>query len=123
MGVSANQARLMTLTARLHDLELRAQSISALKMTLSLQSQEFATAYSTALNDATANQSGGFDQSAIDTAKATYDAATASLSSREKLLDLELTQINTEHEAANTEYDSIKSLISDNVDKSFNVFG
>ena len=37
MGISANQARLMTLTARLHDLELRAQQISAQKMILSLQ--------------------------------------------------------------------------------------
>ena len=145
MGVSANQARLMTLTARQHDLELRAQQISATKMTLSLQSQKWATDYSNALNSATSGksgnfdqsaieytsaltsvtlgQSGNFDQNAIDTAKATYDAKTASISSQEKLLDLELTQINTEHSAVKTEYDAVKSLISDNVDKSFNVFG
>ncbi len=123
MGISANQARLMTLTARQHDLELRAQQISATKMTLSLQSQKWATEYSEALNSATSGQSGNFDQSAIDSAKATYDANTASISSQEKLLDLELTQINTEHSAVKTEYDAVKSLISDNVDKSFNVFG
>ena len=41
----------------------------------------------------------------------------------EKLLDLELSQINTEHQAATTEYDSVKSLISDNVEKSFSLFG
>ena len=123
MGVSANQARLMTLTARQHDLELRAQQISATKMTLSLQSQKWATEYSTALNSATSGQSGNFDQNAIDNAKAAYDANTASISSQEKLLDLELTQINTEHSAVKTEYDAIKSLIGDNVEKSFNVFG
>ena len=123
MGIAANQARLMTLTARQHDLELRAQQISATKMTLSLQSQKWATEYSKALNSATSGQSGNFDQNAIDTAKATYDAKTASISSQEKLLDLELTQINTEHSAVKTEYDAVKSLISDNVDKSFNVFG
>ena len=37
--------------------------------------------------------------------------------------DMELTQVNTEHSAVKTEYDAIKSLIGDNVDKSFNVFG
>ena len=123
MGIAANQARLMTLTARQHDLELRAQQISATKMTLSLQSQKWATDYSNALNSATSGQSGNFDQNAIDNAKAAYDANTASISSQEKLLDLELTQINTEHSAVKTEYDAVKSLISDNVDKSFNVFG
>ena len=123
MGVAANQSRLMTLTARQHDLELRAQQISAKKMILSLQSQKFATDYSAALNSATANQSGGFNQDAINTASAAYNSATASLSAAEKVLDMELTQINTEHNAVKTEYDSIKSLIGDNVDKSFNVFG
>ena len=123
MGIAANQARLMTLTARQHDLELRAQQISATKMTLSLQSQKWATEYSNALNSATSGQSGNFDQDAIDNAKAAYDANTASISSQEKLLDLELTQINTEHSAVKTDYDAVKSLISDNVDKSFNVFG
>ena len=123
MGISANQARLMTLTARQHDLELRAQQISATKMTLSLQSQKWATEYSNALNSATSGQSGNFNQNAINAAKASYDANTASISSQEKLLDLELTQINTEHSAVKTEYDAIKSLIGDNVEKSFNVFG
>ena len=123
MGISANQARLMTLTARQHDLELRAQQISATKMTLSLQSQKWATEYSNALNSATSGQSGNFNQEKINAAKATYDEKPASISSQEKLLDLELTQINTEHSAVKTEYDAVKSLISDNVDKSFNVFG
>ena len=123
MGIAANQARLMTLTARQHDLELRAQQISAQKMVLTYQSQQWASEYSTALNDATANKSGGFDQDAINAAKSKYDAAMTSLSSQEKLMDMELTQINTEHQAVKTEYDSIKSLIGDNVEKSFNVFG
>ena len=123
MGIAANQARLMTLTARQHDLELRAQQISATKMTLSLQSQKWATEYSEALNSATSGQSGNFDQNAIDNAKVTYDKNTSSISAQETLLDLELTQINTEHSAVKTEYDAIKSLIGDNVEKSFNVFG
>ena len=59
----------------------------------------------------------------ITVAKAEYDSAMAALSANEKLLDMELTQINTEHSAVKTEYDAVKSLIGDNVEKSFNVFG
>ena len=51
MGISSNQARLMTLVSRQHDLELRAQSISAKKMITSMESQEMATKYSDALNN------------------------------------------------------------------------
>jgi len=120
MGIAANQARLMTLTARQHDLELRAQQISAQKMVLAYNSQQWAKQYADALNAATI---GGFDQDAISTAKANYDAAMTSLSSQEKIFDMELTQVNTEHDAIKTEYDAIKSLVGDNVEKSFNVFG
>ena len=66
------------------------------------------------------NNDGSID---IDTIKAEYDSAMKELSSLEKLLDMELTQINTEHNAVKTEYDSVKSLVSDNTEKSFNVFG
>lgn len=171
MGIAANQARLMTLTARQNDLELRAQQISATKMTISLESQQYATAYSAALNayglvkqaenvyeqnkkytiDAQGNvkeddtkgktytlsallqevaKKAGYTGTAITSstellnlAKANYDTETARISSQEKLYDMELTQINTEHSAVKTEYDAVKSLIGDNVDKSFNVFG
>lgn len=50
MGMSASQARLMTLTARMSDLELEAQSISNSKIRLSQQSEQVATAYADALN-------------------------------------------------------------------------
>ena len=135
MGISANQARLMTLTARQHDLELRAQAISANKMITSLESQQYALAYSSALDDYSKLKSGektkatygGKEYSSaedlLNKAKGDYDSAMASLSSTEKMLDMELTQINTEHNAVKTEYDAVKSLVSDNTEKSFNVFG
>ena len=125
MGISANQARLMTLTARQHDLELRAQSISATKMVTTMRSQSAATAYADALNAySIAKAAGEADaESKLATAKGTYDTEIAKLSSEEKLLDMELTQINTEHNAIKTEYDAIKSLVKDNTEKSFNVFG
>ena len=123
MGVSANQARMMTLTARMHDLELRAQQISNEKVVMSLQSEAYALQYSNAMNAATSSSDGSVNESMLKAAQATYDQQTASISKEEKLLDLELSQINTEHSAVTTEYDSVKSLISDNTDRSFSLFG
>ena len=123
MGVSANQSRLMTLTARMHDLELRAQQISNQNVVMSLQSEAIALAYSDDMRDATDTNTGEVNTAKLNAAQSAYEGASATLASKEKLLDLELSQINTEHQAATTEYDSVKSLISDNVEKSFSLFG
>jgi len=53
MGIAANQARLMTLTARQSDLEYKAQQISAIKMRISQASSTLATNYANALNNYT----------------------------------------------------------------------
>ena len=123
MGVSANQSRMMTLTARMHDLELRAQQISNEKVVMSLKSEAYALQYSNAMNDATSSSDGSVNESMLRAAQAEYDKNTSEISRAEKLLDLELSQINTEHSAVTTEYDSVKSLISDNTEKSFSLFG
>ena len=185
MGIAANQARLMTLTARQNDLEYKAQQISAIKMRLSQTTSTIAQNYANALNNYTTlnaaqqtanNNSGkkflvGTDGSyilepddykdaegnvkaayagmtevestgllqAVATAlsvgtvttangyltleQGKYTTETESISAQEKIYDMELTQVNTEHDAIKTEYDAIKSLVGDNVEKSFNVFG
>lgn len=53
MGLSASQARLMSMTSRLSDLELRAQQISNAKVRLSDMSEEASRAYSDALDKQT----------------------------------------------------------------------
>lgn len=50
MGMSASQARLMSLTARLSDLELRSQVISNSKIRLSDESEDASNAYTEALD-------------------------------------------------------------------------
>lgn len=50
MGMSASQARLLTLTARLSDLELKAQQISNNKIRLAMDSEKVAKDYSDALD-------------------------------------------------------------------------
>ena len=122
MGIAANEARLMTLTARQHDLELRAQSISQRKLINAASTAAVALEYSRQINAAYASD-GTVNEGALNTAQAYYEGQTAQLSKDEKMLDLELQQINTEHTAVKTEYDSTKSLISDNTEKSFSLFG
>ncbi len=52
MGLAASQARLLTITARLADNELRSQTINNAKMRLATQSSQASDEYVTALNNA-----------------------------------------------------------------------
>ena len=62
------------------------------------------------------------DDSKFALAEAEYNAATQKINNKEKKLDQQLKTMDTEHSALQTEQDSVKSLIKDNVDKSFNLF-
>ena len=53
MGLAASQARLLTITARLADNELRSQTINNAKMRLSTESSQASENYINALNNAT----------------------------------------------------------------------
>lgn len=50
MGMAASQSRLLTLTARMSDLEYKAQGITNSKLRLSVKTEDVARAYSDALN-------------------------------------------------------------------------
>jgi len=52
MGMAAGQARLLSITSRMSDNELRAQIINNNKMRLATKSSQVSEAYTTALNDA-----------------------------------------------------------------------
>ena len=52
-----------------------------------------------------------------------YDAETAKMTIKEKGLDLRQKQAETEYSAACTEYESMKSLISENAERGFSLFG
>ena len=51
-----------------------------------------------------------------------YDAKIKQLSIEDKKLDLLLKSANTEYSAASTEYESVKSLISENTDRAFSIW-
>lgn len=204
MGMSASQARLLSITARMNDVEYKSQQISNTKIRLSDESEQVANAYTKALNkqkltytdynsgkavknelDSTNIANSGFalkardgstkvptsftgaelyemiesgqfylegdvktvgadgvetyvkgevsvssttqlaiesDDKDLAVAEAEYNAATAKINKKEKLLDNDIKNLDTEHSALSTEYDSVKSLIGDNIDKSFQLF-
>lgn len=55
-------------------------------------------------------------------AEAEYEAKALVLSNQDKMLDLELNQIETQHNAIETEYDSVKKVIENNIKVSYKVF-
>lgn len=77
MGMAASQARLLTLTARLSDNELRSQSINNAKMRLATESSQASEAYINALNNATL-QFTNYDETGASVAQPlTFNALTA----------------------------------------------
>ncbi|MCD7879373.1 MAG: hypothetical protein LUG16_05520 [Candidatus Gastranaerophilales bacterium] len=62
------------------------------------------------------------DTSDDEAAESEYEYETARLSRQENQLDLELQQLETQHEAVMNEYDSVKELISNNIERTFKLF-
>lgn len=62
------------------------------------------------------------DDAAAAKAEADYTAKTAEIQSKDKKLELNLKQIDTEHTALQTEFDSVKKVIDKNIERSFKIF-
>ena len=63
-----------------------------------------------------------YDTSDDAAAEADYEAKSLVLSNQDKMLDLELQQIETQHKAIETEHDSVKKVIENNIKVSFKIF-
>lgn len=62
------------------------------------------------------------DKRDIAKAEAKYESTMASIQAKDKRFDLQLTSINTEHSAIQTEVDSVKKVIDKNIERSFKTF-
>lgn len=124
MGLVASQARLLTLTARLSDLELRAQLICNAKIRLAVQQTDAATEYTDSLDSiAIGTVALSDDQKAqMADAERTYEGHLREIEAQDKRYDLELKNIDTEHNACQTEIDSVKKVIDKNIERSFKIF-
>ena len=109
MGFAASQGRLLMLVARKHDLELQLQFINQARLQLS-QSM-------TRLFMAGANLEPGSEGANR------IQFVTAAANAQEKQLDVLAQQFDSQLQAVNTEIDSVRKVISDNIQRSFKLNG
>lgn len=62
------------------------------------------------------------DDTDVARAEAEYEVTMADIESKDKRFDLQLKQVDTEHNAIQTELESVKKVIDKNIDRSFKVF-
>lgn len=62
------------------------------------------------------------DKRAYAKAEAEYEYETKQIDAKDKKYDNELSKLETEREALKTEYDSVKKVISDNIERTFGIF-
>lgn len=62
------------------------------------------------------------DERAIALVEREYEQNMMRLENQDNKIDLQLKKLDTEHTALQTEYDSVKSVIDKNIEKSFNMF-
>ena len=55
-------------------------------------------------------------------AEAEYEHATKQIDQKDKKFDMDLSKLETERTALTTEYDSVKKVISDNIERTFGIF-
>ena len=62
------------------------------------------------------------DKRALAKAEAEYEHTLKQIDKKDKMFDLELSKLETERSALTTEYDSVKKVIQDNVERTFGIF-
>lgn len=109
MGFAANQARLIALISRRSDLELQAQFISQHRMYLGNMVTGFFNLQS--------NLEPGTEAANI------LDARVRQLQQADKMLELHLNRITSQRQAVDQEIESVRGLVSKNIQGSFGLLG
>lgn len=62
------------------------------------------------------------DKSALAKAEAEYEHKTKEIDQKDKKFDMDLSKLETERTALTTEYESVKKVINDNIERTFGIF-
>ena len=62
------------------------------------------------------------DPTALKKAEAKYEHDMKQINKKDKMFDLDLTRLDTERNALKTEYDQVKKVASDNIERTFGIF-
>jgi hypothetical protein len=136
MGLAASQSRFLSLTARKSELELDGQTINQERMVLADQTQTLfdklmslkaPTPYTIDASHPDNNSDGVADQYTQDLAE--YNAAIAQINAeteiyheKDRVLEMDLKNIDTQHNTVQTEIDSVKKVIEKSIDSIFKTF-
>lgn len=133
MGLSASQARFLSLTSRKSAIEFRGQGLNQQRMVLSSMQQQYANEMTAIMNTTDFNgftlnpltgnliATGGGDPATA----AQYNsliAEVASLHALDKDLEVQLKDVDTQHTEVQTEIDAVKKVIDKNIDMTFKTF-
>ncbi len=108
MGLAASQSRYLALTARKSDLELTGQQINQSRLELANVTTDL---YNTSTN---------LDPTSSDAIKLQFRIN--ALQNLDQGLELQLKRVDTQHEAVQTELDSVKKIIDKNIELTFKTF-
>lgn len=130
MGLAASQARFLSLTSRKNNIEFRGQQINQHRMILSSMEMAYATQLSDLLY-----QHPDLSQYQVDpntgrliggsTFAAQYNQLlddVAGLQAQDKVLEMRLKDVDTQHNEVQTEIDAVKKVIDKNIDMTFKTF-
>jgi len=68
------------------------------------------------------SNSSDLDSTELARAEAEYERKLKAIDAKDKRYDMELSKLETERQALTTEYDSLKKVISDNIERTFGIF-
>lgn len=131
MGMVASQARFLSLTSRLNDLEFQVQQVNQKRTIYTNNTLEV---YQQIITLTTPNPSEyDFETEAgraeYDAAKAEFDAQYAQYNAQsaffqasDRNLEMQLKNLDTQHQAVQTELDAVKKVIDKNIDLTFKTF-
>jgi hypothetical protein len=108
MGLSASQARQLSLLAQKNDLELTAQQINQERLRMANQTNELF------------NLSSNLDPNSSESIQ--LNLRINAIQSLDKALQLQLERVNTTYKAVDAELSSIKKLIDKSIDSIFKTF-
>lgn len=109
MGLGASQARLLMLTARKSDLELHMQMVNQGRMQIAN------------MVSALFNRQSNLEPDSADSKR--LQASISSVQERDKMLEMETKRLDTQHQAVQTEIDSVQKVISKNIESTFKMAG
>lgn len=136
MGLAASQARFLSLTARKSDLEFNAQQVNQERMRLSNDTQTLFEQYfslkvptpyviSATYPDADGNGLADqyeLDQQIYENETAQINAQTELYHSQDRVLEMNLKNLETQQKEVQTEIDSVKKVIDKNIEMTFKTF-